>query len=107
MPYSMQASAVWWGLGVGLAFFVVIYVAVRSGWFRKATNDMVPAEDKAPEPVEPVHHYPHDLAEAHGKVPVVIKLVIVSFLVFLVVYVALFITAMNGPLRALDVYLTS
>ncbi len=107
MPYSMQASAVWWGLGVGLAFFIVIYVAVRSGWFRKATNDVVPTEDLTPEPVEPVHHYPEDLAEAHGRVPVVIKLVIVSFLVFLVVYVALFITEMNGPLRALDAYLTS
>jgi hypothetical protein len=107
MTYSMQANAVWWGLGVGLAFFAVLYVAVLSGWFRKATYDVVPAEDITPEPTEPLHHYPEGLAEAHGKVPVVLKLVIASFIVFLVVYVALYINAMNGPLRAFDAFLTT
>ncbi len=107
MPYAYQYSAVWWALGTGVAFFAIFYIAVRSGWFRKATGDQVPTADTLPEPTDPVHHYPEDLAEAHGKVPVLLKVVIGSYLLFVVWYVYQFMTAMNGPMGVIDKFLTS
>jgi hypothetical protein len=106
MPLSQQTGAIWWALGVGTAFIVIIYFVISSAWFRKAGADKVPATDPLPEPVEPVHEYPEGLAEAHGKVPMVLKIVIVSFLVFLVYYVAQFLMAMNGTLGVFDRYMT-
>jgi len=106
MPYAQQLGGVLWALGVGLLTLAVIYMTVRSGWFRKAGNDVIPTEDVRPEIAEPVHHYPEDLAEAHGRVPVIIKLIIGGYLIFLVWYVWNFITLMNGPLAGLDKFLT-
>lgn len=93
MPEAQQISAILWGLGVGIAFLVAIYVGVGSGWFRKAVGRTVPQSDPLPEPVAPVHDYPDGLAEGHGKVPLLLKLVIVGYIVFLVGYVALFLRA--------------
>ena len=93
MPTSQQIAASVWGLAIGLGFLVVIYMTVRSGWFRKAGNDVVPEKDALPEPVEPIHEYPDGLAEAHGNVPAILKIVIVGYIVFLVVYVAIFLRA--------------
>jgi hypothetical protein len=106
MPLAQQSGAIWWSLGVGTAFIIVIYYLIRSAWFRKAGGTVVPVSDSYPEPADPVHEYPEGLAEAHGKVPVIIKIIIVSFLVFLVYYVAQFLTAMNGPLAAFDKFMT-
>jgi multisubunit Na+/H+ antiporter MnhC subunit len=106
MPYSQQMGAIWWSLAVGIAFMAVIYLTIRSGWFRKAGNDVVPAEDSYPEPVEPVHHYPEGLAEAHGKVPPIVKAIIYGYIVFVVAYTALFLKAWNGPLAAIDAFFT-
>ena len=72
MPVSQQIAASVWGLAVGLGFLVVIYMTVRSGWFRKAGNDIVPEQDPLPEPTPPIHEYPDGLSEAHGSVPVVL-----------------------------------
>ncbi|PKQ16770.1 MAG: hypothetical protein CVT67_03080 [Actinobacteria bacterium HGW-Actinobacteria-7] len=105
MP-AQQTGAIWWALGVGAGFIVVIYFLISSAWFRKATNDAVPVSDELPEPTQPIHEYPEGLAEAHGKVPVVLKILIGSFLVFLVYYVAQFLIAMNGTLGTFDRYLT-
>ncbi len=106
MPQSQQLAATLWALAVGVAFFLVVYFTVRSGWFRKADNDLVPAEDAVPDVAEPVHHYPDGLEEAHGKVPFIIKGIIVGYVVFLVFYVVYFVRALNGPLGAFDQFLT-
>jgi hypothetical protein len=106
MPLSQQTGAIWWALGVGVAFFVIIYYVISSAWFRKATRGTVPAVDPLPEPTEPVHEYPEGLAEGHGKVPLILKIVIAGFLVFLVYYVAQYLTAMNGTLAVFDAYMT-
>ena len=106
MPTSVQLSAALWGLGVGIAFFVLIYMTVRSGWFRKAVGRQVPTADPLPEPIEPIHEYPEGLSEAHGPVPAILKIVIASYVVFLVVYVAYFIRHMQGPFGELTRYLT-
>jgi len=106
MPQSQQVAATLWALAVGVAFFLVIYFTVRSGWFRKAGNDVMPAEDVRPDVAEPIHHYPDGLEEAHGKVPFIIKGIIVGYVVFLAFYVVYFVRALNGPLGALDKFLT-
>lgn len=106
MPIAQQTAGVWWGLGVGLAFAVIIYFTVRSGWYRKSTLGRVPDVDTPPESVGDVHEYPEGLMEGHGRVPLVIKLIIAGFIVFLVYYVATFIMRMQGPLGAFDAFLT-
>jgi hypothetical protein len=93
MPTSQQIAASVWGLAVGLGFLVIIYMTVRSGWFRKAGNDVVPEKEALPEPTPPIHEYPEGLEEAHGNVPAVLKIVIVGYIVFLVAYVAIFLRA--------------
>ena len=89
MPVSQQVWAVVWGLGLGLVFLAVIWVAVRSGWFRRATDGHIPEQDVSPEPVCPVHEYPDGLAEGHGNVPLLLKVVIAGYVVFLVGYIVL------------------
>lgn len=106
MPASQQLQAAIWGVGVGIGLFFLIYFVVRSGWFRKAGNGVVPAEDVTPDAQGPVHHYPEELAEAHGPVPLVLKILIVGYLVFLAGYVYFYFQAMNGPLAAFDKFLT-
>ena len=93
MPEAQQLWAVIWGLGVGLAFLVAIYVGVASGWFRKAVGRTVPETDPLPESATAIDEYPDGLAEGHSKVPVLLKLVIVGYVVFLVAYVAIFLRA--------------
>jgi len=107
MPQAQQLSATLWALAVGIALFLIVYFTVRSGWFRKSTNGVVPAEEVQPEPAEPIHHYPDDLAEAHGKVPFVLKAFIVGYIVFLVFYVVYFVQALSGPLGEFDKFLTT
>ncbi len=107
MPQSQQTRSD--ALGAGRrdsAFFLVIYFTVASGWFRKAGNDVMPAEDVLPDVAEPIHRYPDGLEEAHGKVPFIIKGIIVGYVVFLIFYVVYFVQALNGPLGAFDKFLT-
>ena len=106
MPQSQQLAAALWALGVGILMYLVIHYTVASGWFRKAGNDVAPAEDVLPEVAEPVHRYPEGLEEAHGKVPFIIKGIIVGYVVFLIFYVVYFVQALNGPLGAFDKFLT-
>jgi hypothetical protein len=94
MPASQQIAASVWGLAVGLGFLVIIYMTVRSGWFRKGGSDTIPERDPLPEAAPPVHEYPEGLSEAHGRVPAVLKIVIVGYVVFLVAYVGLFLRRM-------------
>jgi hypothetical protein len=93
MPASQQISAVVWGLSVGITMVVIIWAVIRGGWFRKPTNDVLPADDATPDPIGPVHDYPEGLAEAHGPVPLIVKLIIISVLVWTVVYIGLFARA--------------
>jgi hypothetical protein len=93
MPASQQISAVIWGLSVGAAIILVIWATVRGGWFRKPLVGDPRMEDSMPEPVQPVHDYADGLSEAHGPVPLIVKIVIISFLVWAVVYVGLFARA--------------
>jgi len=106
MPQSQQLYSTLWALAVGTAFFVIIYFTVRSGWFRKGGGE-TPTQDVHPDVGEPVHDYPEGLAEAHGKVPFVLKGIIVGYVIFLVFYVVYFVRALNGPLGVFDKFLTS
>ena len=91
MPVQQQVSAVLWGLGVGAAIIIAIYVTVRGGWFRKPLVGDPRVEESLPEPVQPIHEYPEGIAEAHGPVPLIVKLVIISFTVWAIGYVVLFV----------------
>ena len=106
MPQAQQLSATLWALAVGTVFFLVIYFTVRSAWYRKSTNGVVPAEDVTPEPTEPVHHYPENLEEAHGAVPFILKGIIVGYLIFVVFYAVQVVQALNGQLGRIDAFLT-
>jgi len=106
MPQSQQIASALWALAVGITFFAIIYFTVRSGWFRKGGGNVVPAQDVQPDATEPVHEYPEGLAEAHGKVPFILKGIIVGYVIFLVFYVVYFVRALSGPLGAFDKFLT-
>jgi len=92
MPVSEQWEAALGALGVGAAMILVIYLVVSNAWFRKAGNDRVPESDPLPTPVEPVHDYPEGLAEAHGPVPFVIKLIVVAFVLWAIGYIVVYFT---------------
>ena len=89
MPMSQQISAMVWGVSIGLALLAAIYVTIRGGWFRRTQPDGL-LGDQTPDPVQPVHEYPDGLAEAHGPVPMIIKVTIVSVAVWTVIYVIMF-----------------
>jgi len=92
MPYQEQLEAALGGIGVGLAMIVVIYIVVSTSWFRRAGHDRVPDVDPKPAPVEPIHDYPDGLAEAHGPTPLIVKVIIISFALWAVGYVAVYFT---------------
>ncbi len=102
MPASQQIAAVLWGLGVGAALIIVVWATVRGGWYRKplvgSTRDLAElpeahphTEDSMPEVLGAVHEYPDGISEAHGPVPLIVKLVIISFTVWAIGYVVLFV----------------
>jgi hypothetical protein len=91
MPASQQIASVLWGLGVGTALIIVIYATIRGGWFRKPHVGDVPIDEMTPRPIEPVHDYPEGISEAHGPVPLIVKIVIVSFTLWAIGYVVLFV----------------
>ena len=92
MPVSEQLEAALGALGVGAAMILVVYLVVSNAWFRKATHDRVPDRDPLPAPVEPVHDYPEGLAEAHGPVPLILKLIIIAFVLWAIGYVVVYFT---------------
>jgi hypothetical protein len=91
MPASQQIAAVLWGLGVGAALIVVVWATVRGGWFRKPLKGDPREENSMPEPVQPVHEYAEGISEAHGPVPLIVRLVIIGFTVWAIGYVVLFV----------------
>jgi hypothetical protein len=91
MPASQQIASVLWGLGVGIAFIIVIFATVRGGWFRKPVVGDPRDESSLPDPIQPVHDYADGISEAHGPVPLIIWLVIISFAVWAIGYVVLFV----------------
>jgi hypothetical protein len=91
MPVSQQIASVLWGLGVGTALIVVVWATVLGGWFRKPLVGDPRDEASLPEPVQPVHDYADGLSEAHGPVPLVVRLVILGFVVWAIGYVVLFV----------------
>ncbi len=92
MPWEEQIEAVLWGLGVGAAIVVAIWAVIAGGWSRR-TGATAVAEggDHVPEPVAPVHEYPEGITEAHGPVPLIVKIIMVSFVLWAVGYVVLFV----------------
>jgi hypothetical protein len=93
MPAYQQLSAVVWGIAIGIASIIVVWAVIRGAWFRKPGGVEVPESDRNPEPIQPIHDYPAGISEAHGPVPLVVRIVIVSFLVWTVVYVLMFARA--------------
>ena len=109
MPASQQIVAVLWGLGVGTALIVIIYATIRGGWYREplvgsprnedslpdphpqAEDSMPAVQDSMPVVLGEVHDYPDDVSEAHGPVPLVVKIVTVSFVLWAIGYVVLFV----------------
>ena len=112
MPVDQQISAVVWGLAVGAGILVAIWAVIRGGWVGRteAAEPAVVAEIST-EPVKPhshknlkktemangglpmIHEYPEGISEAHNPMPLIIKLTIVSVLIWTVVYVVLFAQA--------------
>lgn len=93
MPAGEQLSDLVWSLVIGLTLIAAI-AATIAGARLKSRPDAIAETDDGPAPIEPVHEYAGDVAEAHGPVPLVVKLVIIGVLVWTVVYVVLF--AQNG-----------
>lgn len=91
MPVHQQVAAILWGLGIGAALIIVIYVTVRGGWFRKPIVGEPVEADLLPEPVQPVHDYADGITEAHGPVPMIVRLVIIAFALWAIGYVVLFV----------------
>ncbi len=102
MPVSQQIASVLWGLGLGGAFIVVIYATIRGGWYREPlvgsprNEDSLPdshphSEDPMPAVLGEVHDYPDEISEAHGPVPLIVKLVMLGFVVWAIGYVVLFV----------------
>ena len=102
MPASQQIAAVLWGLGVGVALIVIIYATIRGGWYREPLvghprdQDSLPEahpadEDSRPAVLGQVHDYPDEISEAHGPVPLVVRIVIISFVFWAIGYVVLFV----------------
>ncbi len=110
MPLAEQTAAIWWALGVGVAFIIFIYTAISGGWFREAghPSKRTDSAEPIPEAAEETREYPSGfvIEEGNGKVPLVLKVLIVSFLIFLVYYVAQYVIAMNGTLGVFDRYMT-
>ena len=109
MPVDQQISAAVWGLAVGAGILVAIWAVIRGGWVgRTEAADTPVVSDVSKEPIQPhshenlkktemahgglpmIHEYPEGISEAHNPMPLIIKLTIVSVLVWTVVYVVLF-----------------
>ena len=92
MPAYQQIEAVLWGLGVGAAIIVAIWAVIAGGWSRRTGAVTSPdIGDHVPEPVAPVHDYPEGISEAHGPVPLIVKVIMVSFVLWTIGYVVLFV----------------
>lgn len=109
MPVSQQISAVVWGLTVGAAIIIVVWAVIRGGWVgRPSADTSTTVSDITPEPIQPtshehlarltmakgavplIHDFPDGISEAHNPVPLIIKILIVSVLVWTVIYVIMF-----------------
>jgi len=94
MPWAEQIEAVWWGLGVGTAIIFAIWAVIRGGWsWRTGTVPGTEGGDRTPDPVLPVHEYTGGFSEGHGPVPLIVKIIIVSFVLWAVGYVVVFVTS--------------
>lgn len=110
MPVYQQVSAVTWSLLVGTGIIVVIWAVIRGGWVgRPSADDSTTVSDITPEPILPsshehlaritmakgavplIHDFPEGISEAHNPVPLIIKIVMISCLLWAVVYVILFV----------------
>ena len=93
MPWAEQIEAVWWGLGVGTAIIIAIWAVIAGGWARRtgAVTD-TDTGDHVPEAIAPIHEYPEGISEAHGPVPLIIQVIIVSVALWTVGYVVVFVT---------------
>ena len=65
---------------------------IAGGWSRR-TGAAAGAEggDHVPEPVAPIHDYPEGISEAHGPVPLIVTIIVVSFVLWAVGYVVVFV----------------
>jgi hypothetical protein len=93
MPWAEQIEAVWWGLGIGTAIVIAIWAVIAGAWSRR-TGALAETEtgDRVPEGVAPVHEYAEGIAEAHGPVPLILQIIIVSVVLWTVGYIAVFVT---------------
>lgn len=96
MPTGEQLSDLVWSFVIGLMLIASVVFTIMGARMRNTPQDVVPETDAdaGPAPVEPVHEYAGGVAEAHGPVPMVVKLTIAGVLLWTVVYVVLF--AQNG-----------
>lgn len=93
MPISEQVMASVWALGVAAAGVFVIWLLLANGWKRPVAGDAARSATP-PAPVEPVQEFPEGLGEGQGPVPLFIKLLSLTFVVWAIGYVAVFM--MNG-----------
>lgn len=93
MPSDVQVYNSLWGCGTGLFMLAVVWLLISNAWWRKALGDQLPPtdDDLKPPPTGDVHEFGPGLAEAHGRVTVFLKLLIVGYVLWTVGYVALHI----------------
>lgn len=92
MPAGEQLSDLVWSFVIGLTLIATVAVVIVGARLR-SRPDSIAETDNGPAPIGPVHEYAGDVAEAHGPVPLVVKLVIIGVALWTVVYVILFVQA--------------
>jgi hypothetical protein len=96
MPIDWQIARALWGLGLLTVFFVMIYVIFRDGWFRGAIGDRTPETDVEPKPQGEITEFPESLEEASAPSTVFMRLLIISYIIWAIGYVALFLMIKYG-----------
>lgn len=93
MPNSLQ----WWNALEAIGLFMIVgvglWMAVSHAWWRRSDVGELPEKDLKPLPVGSVEKYPEDLTEAHGGMPLALKLFIFFWVIWTVGYVAIYFVA--------------
>ena len=96
MPATWQIARALWGLGLGTAFFVMIYMIFANGYWRAPAGQSIPELDPTPPPQGEVSDFPEGLQEAHGKVTPFLRWFVIVYVLWMIGYVALFLLWSSG-----------
>lgn len=89
MPAIQQLTGGLWGVGLGAALILIIVVVVNDAWWRRGAGA---PEGGFPDPTPPVDEFVEDVAEAHGRTTMFVKLYALAFVLWAIGYVVIFLT---------------